>query len=130
MFSAFIDKLRNKRGLLSIAALICGILGIVLLIINLYIAGVFSVLAIIFGAIEKKKIAQNTGFSGMATAALVLGIVGISLAVFVFFIKLIIMAIFKNAKDVLNKGLLDFFERLRSLIEDSIENSNNNEQII
>lgn len=71
---------KNAKGM-SIAALVCGILGIVG-IVGSFIPGVgcftfvLAILGIIFG-VKGSKIAKETGEGkGMATAGLVLGIIG------------------------------------------------------
>ena len=64
---------------LSVAALVCGILGIVGSFIPIvkYFTLVLAILGIVFGVLGKKK-AMETGHTntGLATAGLVLGIIG------------------------------------------------------
>ncbi|MBQ7923206.1 MAG: DUF4190 domain-containing protein [Clostridia bacterium] len=63
---------------MAAAALICGILGIVGSFIPVvqYFTTVLAILGIIFGIVARKKAkATNTG-TGLATAGLVLGIIG------------------------------------------------------
>ena len=63
--------IESKNHPLATAALVCGILGLLLF-------GVLSIFAIIFGAIALKKIKNSGGFytgKGMAKAGLVLGII-------------------------------------------------------
>lgn len=69
--------MQNGKGM-SIAALICGILGIVgsFIPVVCYVTLILSILGIIFG-VKGQKIAKATGEGkGLATAGLVLGIVG------------------------------------------------------
>lgn len=63
---------------LSIAALVCGILGIIgsFIPILCYFTFVLAVLGIIFGVKARKTSAENK--KGLATAGLVLGIIGTS----------------------------------------------------
>lgn len=71
--------IESKNHTLATAALVCGILGILLF-------GVLSIFAIIFGAIALKKIKNSGGFytgKGMARAGLILGIVVIGLIILV-----------------------------------------------
>lgn len=70
----------NGKGM-SIAALVCGILGIVgsFIPVICYFTFVLAILGIVFGA-KGQKIAASTGEGkGMATAGLVLGIIGTAL---------------------------------------------------
>ena len=67
----------------SIAALVLGILGIVGAFIPLicYFTAVCAILGLIFGVMGRKKTMQASGRpSGLATAGLVLGIIGTSFA--------------------------------------------------
>lgn len=67
---------------MSIAALVCGILGIIgsFIPIVMYFTLVLAILGIVFGA-KGMKIAKATGQGkGLATAGLVLGIIGTSFA--------------------------------------------------
>ena len=68
---------KNGKGM-SIAALVCGILGLVggwIPVVG-YFALILSILGIVFGA-KGSKIAKETGEGkGLATAGLVLGIIG------------------------------------------------------
>ena len=69
--------MQNGKGM-SIAALICGILGIVgsFIPVVCYVTLILSILGIVFG-VKGHKIAKATGEGkGLATAGLVLGIVG------------------------------------------------------
>ena len=70
----------NTGKNLSIAALVCGILGIVggFIPVVQYFTTVLSILAIIFGVMGRKRMG---GKSGLATAGLVLGIVALALSV-------------------------------------------------
>lgn len=68
---------KSAKGL-SVAALVCGILGIVgsFIPVVCYFTLVLAILGIIFGA-KANKIAKETGESkGLAVAGLVLGIIG------------------------------------------------------
>ena len=72
----------NGKGM-SIAALVCGILGIVgsFIPVVTYFTFILSILGIIFG-VKGNKIAKATGEGkGMATAGLVLGIIGAAFGV-------------------------------------------------
>lgn len=75
-----VTPVNNGKGM-SIAALVCGILGIVgsAIPVVTYFTFVLAILGIVFG-VKGNKIAQETGEGkGMATAGLVLGIIGVSL---------------------------------------------------
>ena len=64
---------------LSIAAIVCGILGIIggFIPVVSYFTFILAILGIIFGVIGRKKSAAVYGkASGLATAGLVLGIIG------------------------------------------------------
>src|SRR5687767_14050678 len=74
----------------AVASLVLGLL---------VLYGVGSILAIIFGVVEKNKIRESNGWvtgGGMATAGIVLGIVGL-IGSIIFFIR---VAIDPNALDV------------------------------
>lgn len=69
----------NAKGM-AIAALVCGIIGIVggwIPVLN-YFTLLASAVAIVLGVIAKKKL--PAGGTGMATAGLVLGIIGAALS--------------------------------------------------
>ncbi len=70
---------QNTGKNLSIAALVCGILGIVggFIPVVQYFTTVLSILAIIFGVMGRKRL----GKSGLATAGMVLGIVALAISV-------------------------------------------------
>ena len=69
----------NTGKNLSIAALVCGILGIVGVFIPVvvYFTPVLAILAVIFGVMGRKRL----GKSGLATAGLVLGIIALAVSV-------------------------------------------------
>ncbi len=73
----------NPSKGMSIAALVCGILGIVGSFIPVvgYFTLVLAILGIIFGAKGMKKAKSTNQGKGLAVAGLVLGIVGTSFAV-------------------------------------------------
>jgi hypothetical protein len=80
---------------LATAALVCGILGLTggfIPEIN-YFTGILAILAIIFGAIERKKALQAGRPAGIATAGMVLGIIAVVLTV----ILIIAIAAFAGA---------------------------------
>ena len=69
---------------MSIAALVCGILGIIggFIPIVTYFTTVLAILGLIFGVIGRKKSTLVYGkASGLATAGLVLGVIGVAFAV-------------------------------------------------
>lgn len=68
---------------MSIAALVCGILGLVggFIPVVSYFTFILSILGIVFGAKGKKMSIAANEPTGMATAGLVLGIVGVALSV-------------------------------------------------
>ena len=71
--------MQNGKGM-SIAALICGILGIVgsFIPVVCYVTLILSILGIVFG-VKGQKIAKATGEGkGLATTGLVLGIIGVA----------------------------------------------------
>ena len=63
----------GKVSLWAIASLVCGVVGL--------ITGVVAIPAVVFGHIAKREIARNSALSGsgMATAGLVLGYIGIAI---------------------------------------------------
>lgn len=67
----------NSKGM-SVAALVCGILGIIggFIPVVTYFTLVLAILGIVFGVIGRKKAAAAGEASGLATAGLVLGIIG------------------------------------------------------
>ena len=67
----------NSKGM-GIAALVCGILGIVGGLIPYvgYFTFILSILGVVFGAISMKKLKATGQSQGLAIAGLVLGIVG------------------------------------------------------
>lgn len=69
----------NNSNNLAIAALVCGILGIVGSFIPIigYFTFIFAILGIVFGAKARVKCAPEK--KGMATAGMVLGIIGTAL---------------------------------------------------
>ncbi len=78
---------------MAIAALVCGILGIVSCGYTFFVA---PVLAIIFGVIAKKQIAQRAqAGAGLATAGLVLGIIGVVISVLI--ILFFVLAVFSSS---------------------------------
>ncbi len=68
---------KSSKGL-SVAALVCGILGIVgsFIPVVCYFTLVLAILGIVFGAKASKIAKQNEESKGLATAGLVLGIIG------------------------------------------------------
>ena len=66
---------------LSIAALVCGIAGLVLLFVVFWLGILAGIAAIILGAIAQKQAKTLGEPKGMATAGLVLGIVTLALVV-------------------------------------------------
>ena len=73
---------QNKSGL-AFAALVCGLLGIIGVFIPIvrYFTAVFAILAIVLGVQARKSSAP--GERGLATAGMVLGIIGLSLLILV-----------------------------------------------
>ncbi|MBR5714718.1 MAG: DUF4190 domain-containing protein, partial [Clostridia bacterium] len=72
----------SSKGI-SIAALVCGIVGIVgaWFPVICYFALIIAIVGIVLGAIGMKKAKENNEPTGLATAGLVLGIIGTALAV-------------------------------------------------
>lgn len=100
---------------MAVAALVLGILGVVLGWIP-FVGLICGVLAAIFGALAWKKANQTNGRTGMAIAGTILGIIGIlfGLAWLVFF---------NEVGDAIEEG--DFDEELDQL-EQELENEFNN----
>ena len=78
--------MKQKTNGWGIASLVCGLAGLV----TPYVGIVLSILAIVFHSVQKNKGGPN----GMATAGLVLGIIGTILNIFMwgfvlFFVSLI-----------------------------------------
>lgn len=68
---------------MATAALVCGILGLIggfIPVVN-YFTLVLSIVAIVLGVKAKKELAAQSQPTGMATAGLVMGIIGVSFAV-------------------------------------------------
>lgn len=74
------EKTNNAKNF-SIAALICGIVGIIggWIPVVQYFTLVIAILGIVFGVIGKKKSKEAGEATGLATAGLVLGIIGTAL---------------------------------------------------
>lgn len=68
---------------MAIAALVCGVLGIIgsFIPIVMYFTAVLAVLGIIFGVLGMKKAKQLGSGNGLAIAGLILGIVGTVFAI-------------------------------------------------
>jgi len=64
---------------MAIAALVCGILGIIGMFLPIikYFSFILAILAIRFGVIARKEARKAEQETGMATAGLVLGIIGV-----------------------------------------------------
>ena len=65
---------------LAVASLVLGIVGLVLTI-TVWIGPVCDVLAIVFGAMARRRLPEGAPNRGMATAGFILGIVGLVLTV-------------------------------------------------
>lgn len=65
----------------AITALVCGIVGIVLVIF--FVGWILGIIAIVFGVLGRKRAdsASSGGRKGMATAGLVLGIIAVALSI-------------------------------------------------
>lgn len=70
--------MENKSNGMSVAALVCGILGIIGSFIPVvkYFTALLAILGIVFGVKGKKFAAANNTGTGLATAGLVMGIIG------------------------------------------------------
>lgn len=70
--------MENKSNGMAVAALVCGILGIIgsFIPVVMYFTAVLAVLGIVFGVKGKKIAAASNSGKGLATAGLVLGIIG------------------------------------------------------
>jgi hypothetical protein len=78
--------MKESKGF-GIASLVLSIFGL-LLVLAPYFGIVFSILSIIFATIQKKR--QETG---VATAGLVMGIIGTVISGFILILALIVIAI-------------------------------------
>ena len=67
-------NVKNEPNGLSVTSLILGIASFVCIIINIYLALLCSILAIVFGAIGRKKGAKGIGTAGMVTGIVATGI--------------------------------------------------------
>src|SRR4249920_1099542 len=65
---------------LAVASLVLGIVGLVLTI-TVWIGPICDVLAIVFGAMARRRLPEGAPNRGMATAGFILGIVGLALTV-------------------------------------------------
>lgn len=100
---------------LAIAGLVLGIVGVVLCWIP-FLGVLLGVLAIVFGALGKKKANQGAQGSGQAVAGLVLGIIATALAVLITI--LVVVEADKN-----DDGFDDFERELEREL-DEIERNN------
>lgn len=89
----------NSKGL-SIGALVCGIVSVVFSFIYVWIGLITGVVAIVLAVNGRKKAPK--GQTGMATAGLVLGIVGTSLSALMFICAACIVGTAINAINGLN----------------------------
>jgi len=82
---------RQRTSGLAIASLVCGILGLVLLLMGF--GFLLGIIAIIFGVVAISQIRKDPSLGGrrMAVAGLVCGIIGVAFAV-IFFILMVIFA--------------------------------------
>ena len=69
----------EKGGIFAIASLICGVSAL-LTVCTVYLNAIFGAAALICGIISKKK---DENASGMSTAGIIMGIIGIGVAIFV-----------------------------------------------
>lgn len=79
-------NVKNEPNGLSVTSLILGIASFVCIIINIYLALLCSILAIVFGAIGRKK-----GAKGIGTAGMVTGIVATGINVVIIFLAFIMV---------------------------------------
>jgi len=82
---------------LAVASLVLGIVGLVLTI-TVWIGPVCDVLAIVFGAMARRRLPEGAPNRGMATAGFILGIVGLALTVAL--VLLLIVALRGEGNDV------------------------------
>ena len=82
---------------LAVASLVLGIVGLVLTI-TVWIGPVCDVLAIVFGAMARRRLPEGAPNRGMATAGFILGIVGLVLTVAL--VLLLIVALRDEGNDV------------------------------
>ncbi len=82
---------------LAVASLVLGIVGLVLTI-TIWIGPVCDVLAIVFGAMARRRLPEGAPSRGMATAGFILGIVGLALTVAL--VLLLIVALRDEGNDV------------------------------
>ena len=80
------ENSKNEPNGLSVTSLILGIASFVCIIINIYLALLCSILAIVFGAIGRKK-----GAKGIGTAGMVTGIVATGINVVIIFLAFIMV---------------------------------------
>ena len=80
------ENAKNEPNGLSVTSLILGIASFVCIIINIYLALLCSILAIVFGAIGRKK-----GAKGIGTAGMVTGIVATGINVVIIFLAFIMV---------------------------------------
>jgi Domain of unknown function (DUF4190) len=82
---------------MAVASLVLGIVGLVLTI-TVWIGPICDVLAIVFGAMARRRLPEGAPNRGMATAGFVLGIVGLVLTVAL--VLLLIVAVRHEGNDV------------------------------
>lgn len=97
----------SSKGL-SIAALVCGIIGVVGLFLSAHpviavITFVIAILGLVLGAVGMKKAKENNEPRGLAIAGLVLGIVGTALGL----IGVICAICVCTAASAINQGISD-----------------------
>lgn len=96
---------------LAIASLICGIISLASSFICctmffLIVSFITGILAIIFGSISKKQ-ARGGPKNGMATAGLILGIVGLIISTIMIILWIVFIVLAASGVDI---GNLDYFE--------------------
>ena len=80
------ENAKNEPNGFTVTSLILGIASFVCIIINIYLALLCSILAIVFGAIGRKK-----GAKGIGTAGMVTGIVATGINVVIIFLAFIMV---------------------------------------
>jgi hypothetical protein len=111
-----------------IAALILGIVGILfnlVPVVGFFIGGPLSLVALILGILGRKKAAAENAPTGMATAGMAMGIVGLALGV-IFFVacSLCAAAVNKSAQESLNdpafkKSMEDFNKQMQDNMKEN-----------
>ncbi len=95
----FVQQAQNPNNIMSICALVCGVLGLILVWVVTWLGLILAILGIVFGGIGMSKAKKTNTGKGLAVAGLVCGI--ISLAVCIIAV-IVVACLISEAADVIN----------------------------